>query len=89
MAPSPKAQLRAAVLAGSIATPPEAPEVLLELRVPAVHRTVRRQAPPLDLDAPRFRYSVSRTGRVQVVREGARVHASKCGSVERRSPARA
>jgi len=89
MPPSPKAQLRAALLAGSIATPPEPPELLLELQVPAIHRTVRRQAPPLDLDAPRFHYSVSVNGVAHVVREGARVHSSKCPSPHRRSAARA
>ena len=83
-----KARLRAAVLAGAIAGPPASPE-LLELSVPAIHRTVRRQLPPLDLDAPRFRYRISVSGAAQVVREGARVHAAKCGSPRRRSPARA
>jgi hypothetical protein len=82
-----KAQLHAAILVGAISTPPVRPEVL-ELSVPAIHRTVRRQLRSLDLNAPRFRYSVSNSG-VQVVREGARVHGSKCGNLHRRSPARA
>jgi len=88
MLPTPIAQLRAAVLAGAISGTPVAAELMLELAVPAIHRTVRRQLPPLNLDAPRFRYNISASGAAQVVREGARVHA-KCGSPHRRSPARA
>jgi hypothetical protein len=82
-----KAQLHAVVLAGAISAPP-ATSVVLELAVPAIHRTVRHRQPPLDLEAPRFRYSVSAAGAAVVVREGARVHASKCGNLRRRSPAR-
>ncbi|MBV9496486.1 MAG: hypothetical protein JOZ54_19725 [Acidobacteria bacterium] len=63
---------RALVLAGSMSVEP-AP-ALLELRVPAIRRTVQNIAPPLDLTALVFRYRVTADG-IEPVNP---VHSSSC-----------
>jgi hypothetical protein len=64
----PKSNARAAMLAGSlVATPLPDAELVRRLPVPAIHLVVRRQRPPLDLDAPIYRYRVGLDGRVSVI----------------------
>ena len=59
-----KDHARALVLAGTISIEP--PPALLELRVPAIRRTVQNIAPPLDLTALVFRYRETANGIVPV-----------------------
>jgi hypothetical protein len=79
--PDPKAQARAAILAGAMTFEP-APLDLLELRVvPAIRRVIDAITPPLDLSIIPFRYRVTASGEVEPVR-------SKCHHARRRSSAR-
>ena len=68
MPTDPKSHARAAVLAASlVATVPD--ELVRRPQVPVIRIVVRRQRPPLDLDAPIYRYRVGADGRVSVVDE--------------------
>jgi hypothetical protein len=66
-------------------------ELLRRLRVPAIHIVVRRDRPPLDLDAPIYRYRVGRDGSVSVIDEpvGARACRGAHGRAARPSARRA
>ena len=83
--PDHRSAARAAILAGTLewAALPE-PFVERRLRVPAIRVVMPRNEPPLDLDAPLFRYIVSGDGTVRVNRDpvGARtcVSAPECRS---------
>ena len=69
MPTDPKSHARAAVLAASlVVTVPDA-ELVRRPQVPVIRIVVRRQRPPLDLDAPIYRYRVGADGRVSVVDE--------------------
>jgi hypothetical protein len=59
-----KDHARALVLAGSMSAEP--PPALLELRVPAIRRSVQNISPPLDLTALVFRYRETADGIVPV-----------------------
>jgi hypothetical protein len=65
--PSPKAQARAAILAGAMTFEP-APLDVFEIRVPAIRRVVDRLEPPLDLTVIPFRYRVTADGSIEPVR---------------------
>lgn len=77
--PDPKAQARAAILAGAMTFEP-APLDLFEVRVPAIRRTMPRITPPLDLAVIPFRYRVA-ADHVEAVRP-------KCHHARRRSSPR-
>ena len=80
MATDPKSHARAAVLAASlVATVPD--ELVRRPQVPVIRIVVRRQRPPLDLDAPIYRYRVGADGVVSVVDEP--VGARSCRRVHR------
>ena len=65
--PDPKAQARAAILAGAMTFEP-APLEIFEIRVPAIRRVVDRVEPPLDLNVIPFRYRLTALGRLEPVR---------------------
>jgi hypothetical protein len=65
--PDPKAQARAAILAGAMTFEP-APLDLFEIQVPAIRRVVVRIQPPLDLNIIPFRYRVTALGQLEPVR---------------------
>jgi len=75
--PDPKAQARAAILAGAMTFEP-APLELFEIRVPAIRRLVDRIEPPLDLKVIPFRYRVTALGQLEPARP-------KCRHSPRRS----
>jgi hypothetical protein len=66
--PDPNAPIRATMLATTLAAEPR-PLDLFELRVPAIRRIMPRITPPLDLDAPIYRYFVHADGDVTVLRD--------------------
>jgi len=65
--PDPKAQARAAILAGAMTFEP-APLEIFEIRVPAIRRVVDRVEPPLDLNVIPFRYRLTALGQLEPVR---------------------
>jgi hypothetical protein len=67
----PRAHARAAIIAGAMSFEP-APLDPFAIRVPAIRRVVDRIEPPLDLTVIPFRYRISESGRITVVR-------SRCG----------
>lgn len=67
-----RAEVRAAVLTGSIASSSIEPTALAERRGPALYETARRHTTPLNLDAPRFRYLIRIDGSIEPVREAGR-----------------
>ncbi|HEX9501521.1 MAG TPA: hypothetical protein VGA10_07710 [Thermoanaerobaculia bacterium] len=67
----PRAHARAAIIAGAMSFEP-APLDLFEIRVPAIRRVVDRIEPPLNLAVIPFRYRVSASGRITVVRSRCR-----------------
>ena len=71
MPADPKSQTRAAVLVASLAITPPDLELVRRAEVVPIKRVVPRTRPPLDLDAPIYRYRVAADGRVSVVREPA------------------
>jgi hypothetical protein len=75
--PDPNAPVRAAMLATTLAAEPR-PLDPFELRVPAIRRIMPRVTPPLDLDAPIYRYFVHVDGSVTVLRD--HVGARSCGA---------
>jgi len=85
MPPDPNASLRAAVLSATLTFEPR-PADPLELRVPVIRRVMPRITPPLDLDAPYFRYRIARDGGVRTLPaiDGARI----CRAKSRRSRTR-
>ena len=64
-----KSQTRAAVLAASLAITPPDTELIRRVEITPIKRVVPRARPPLDLDAPIYRYRVARDGAVSVVHE--------------------
>ncbi|HVT43660.1 MAG TPA: hypothetical protein VMT00_04650 [Thermoanaerobaculia bacterium] len=70
--PDPKANMRAAMLTGVLVTAPIEPAPFVLRNRPAIVHLVSGNTPPLDLDAPRFRYRVGIHGRIEPVAEGAR-----------------
>jgi hypothetical protein len=79
--PDPSAPLRAAMLSAVLNIEPR-PADPFEVRVPAVRRVMPRITPPLELDAPIFRYFVHVSGEVTVLRD--HVGARGCTSTHRR-----
>jgi len=75
MSSDPRSNVRAAVLAGSIAIQPAADDVF-ELRVPVRRRIMPRLTPPLDLSVIPFRYRVTtdRRGGDHIEAVGPRCH---------------
>jgi hypothetical protein len=83
MPSDPKSHARAAMLAGWLVTTPlPDAELVRQIRVPAIHVSVRRERPPLDLDAPIYRCRVSAGGVVTVIDEP--VGARSCHVAHRR-----
>ncbi len=81
MPTDPKSHARAAVLAASlVVTVPDA-ELVRRPLVPVIRIVVRRQRPPLDLDAPIYRYRIGADGRISVDDEP--VGARSCRRVHR------
>lgn len=83
MPSDPKSHARAAVLAGAlVASPLPDVELVRKLPVRPIHLNIRRSRPPLDLDAPIYRYRVDGEGAVTVLHDpvGARScrGAAKC-----------
>jgi len=69
MPTDPKSQARAAVLAASlVATIPDT-ELVRRAEPAPIKRIVPRGRPPLDLDAPIYRYRVGADGSVSVIRD--------------------
>jgi len=64
-----KSNTRAAVLAASLAITPPDTELIRRAEVTPIKRVVPRARPPLDLDAPIYRYRLGRDGRVSVADE--------------------
>ncbi|MEA2235806.1 MAG: hypothetical protein QOC81_530 [Thermoanaerobaculia bacterium] len=89
MPSDPNHSLRAAVLSATLTFEP-APGDPLALRVPAIRRVMPRVTPPLDLDAPYFRYRIARDGGVQTLPAiaGARICRAKSRRSRTRSAAR-
>jgi hypothetical protein len=75
------APLRAAMLSAVLTVEPRAADPF-EVRVPVVRRVMLRITPPLDLDAPIYRYFVHVTGEVTVLRD--HVGARGCSSIHGR-----
>ncbi|HEV2722838.1 MAG TPA: hypothetical protein VG323_22630 [Thermoanaerobaculia bacterium] len=69
MSTDPRSHARAAVLAGALAVTPPDIELVRRAEVVPVQLIIRRQRPPLDLDAPIYRYRIGRDGRVSVIDE--------------------
>lgn len=67
-----KADVRAALLTGTITASSVEPTALAERRGPALYEAVRRHFAPLNLDAPRFFYLIREDGRIEPVREAGR-----------------
>ena len=67
MPTDPKSHARAAVLAASLVVTVPDTELVRRPQVPVIRIVVRRQRPPLDLDAPIYRYRVGADGVVSVV----------------------
>jgi hypothetical protein len=89
MPSDPNASLRAAVLSATLNVEPR-PADPLALRVPAIRRVVPRIAPPLDLDAPYFRYRLGGDGTIRTLPAigGARICRTKSRRGRTRSAAR-
>jgi hypothetical protein len=89
MPSDPAASLRATVLSATLTFEPR-PADPLELRVPVIRRVMPRIAPPLDLDAPYFRYRIDIDGCVLALPAigGARVCREKSRRRRTRSRAR-
>jgi hypothetical protein len=64
--------LRAAVLTGFIESSQIKPTAAAERRGPALYETLPARVTPLNLDAPRFRYVIRRSGHIEPVREAGR-----------------
>ncbi|HKS23592.1 MAG TPA: hypothetical protein VJZ76_12385 [Thermoanaerobaculia bacterium] len=64
-----RSQTRAAVLAASLAITPPDTELIRRVEITPIKRVVPRARPPLDLDAPIYRYRVACDGAVSVVHE--------------------
>jgi hypothetical protein len=77
----PNAPLRAAMLSATLKFEPR-PADPFERRVPVVRRVMPRTTPPLDLDAPIYRYFVHTNGVVTVLRD--HIGARGCSSIHRR-----
>jgi len=75
----PRSHARAAVLAGALAVTPPDVELVRRAEVVPIQLIVRRQRPPLDLDAPIYRYRVGRDGGVRVVNEPAGARSCRRG----------
>ena len=69
MPTDPKSHARAAVLAGTLAVTPPDLELVRRVEVAPIKRVVPRARPPLDLDAPIYRYRVAADGRVSVAHD--------------------
>ena len=67
----PRAHARAAIFAGAMSFEP-APLDPFAIRVPAIRRVVDRIEPPLDLAVIPFRYRISESGAITVVRSRCR-----------------
>ena len=74
-----RSQARAVVLAGALAVTPPDGELVRRTEVPAIQLIIRRQRPPLDLDAPIYRYRVGRDGGVSVIDEPAGARSCRRG----------
>jgi hypothetical protein len=83
------ASLRATVLSATLTFEPR-PADPLELRVPVIRRVMPRVMPPLDLDAPYFRYRIARDGGIHTLPAigGARICRAKSRRGRSRSAAR-
>jgi hypothetical protein len=73
-----KSQTRAAVLAASLAMTPPDTELIRRVEITPIKRVVPRARPPLDLDAPIYRYRVARDGCVSAVDEPIGARSCRC-----------
>lgn len=74
----PKSHARAAMLSASLmATPLPEAELVRRIEVAPIKRVVRRERPPLDLDAAIYRYFIESDGSVRAVNEPAGARACR------------